>query len=140
MKLYKKYVTISDMMEKEKTYWLTRRLKELGKTKTDFAKCLDVNNARIYELENGRWKLQVNHIKKAADFLEFDRVAFLDFISGDITEEELWSYKKPEEISSEDLALLRAVKLAVARPQTTETAQNTAQPPATPQPSKGRGR
>ncbi len=107
-------------MNKEvKKHWLTRRLKELGKTKSDFAKKLDVNNARIYELENGLWKLQVSHIKKAAEFLEFDRTAFLDFISGDITEDELWNYEKPVKITDEDLALLKAVKSIASRPQTT---------------------
>ncbi len=105
------------MNEEVKKHWLTRRLKELGKTKADFAKKLDVNNARIYELENGLWKLQVSHIKKAAEFLEFDRTAFLDFISGDITEEELWNYEKPVKITDEDLALLKAVKSIASRPQ-----------------------
>lgn len=45
------------------------------------------------DLENGAWRFQVAHIRKAAKFLEFDRTAFLDFISGDITEEELWNYQ-----------------------------------------------
>lgn len=117
------------MIKDDKTHWLTRRLKELGKTKTDFAKCLDVNNARIYELENGLWKFQVSHIRKAAEFLEFDCVKFLDFVSGDITEEDLWQAKPEPKISEEDLALLRAVKSIAARQETTPAPQNTSQPP-----------
>lgn len=117
------------MNEEVKKHWLTRRLKELGKTKADFAKKLDVNNARIYELENGLWKLQVSHIKKAAEFLEFDRTAFLDFISGDITEEELWNYEKPVKITDEDLALLKAVKSIASRPQASNDSSDSEKSP-----------
>lgn len=115
------------MIEEEKKHWLTKRLKELGKSKTEFAKALGVNGARIYELENGLWKLQVSHIKKAAEFLQFDRMAFLDFVSGDITEEQLWSYQPQTEISVEDMELLKAVKTIYARPREAETAKNIAQ-------------
>lgn len=120
------------MNEEVKKHWLTRRLKELGKTKADFAKKLDVNNARIYELENGLWKLQVSHIKKAAEFLEFDRTAFLDFISGDITEEELWNYEKPVKITDEDLALLKAVKSIASRPQAPNDSSDSEKSPTIP--------
>ena len=119
---------------------MTRRLKELHKTKADFARVLDANPARIYELENDLWKLQVSHVKKAAEFLEFDRTAFLDFLSGDITEEELWNYKPQEEISSEDMRLLQAVKTIYTRPQAADQTQDSAQSPALPPKDKERSR
>ena len=128
------------MTEDKKIHWLTRRLKELRKTKADFARVLDANPARIYELENDLWKLQVSHVKKAAEFLEFDRTAFLDFLSGDITEEELWNYKPQTEISSEDLRLLQAVKTIYSRPQAEDQAQDPAQSAALPSKDKGQSR
>ena len=48
-------------------------------------------------------------IKPTADFLGFDRISFLDFLSGEITEEQLWD-KKPIILTDQDLAILRAVK------------------------------
>ena len=128
------------MTEDKKIHWLTRRLKELHKTKADFARVLDANPARIYELENDLWKLQVSHVKKAAEFLEFDRTAFLDFLSGDITEEELWNYKPQEEISSEDMRLLQAVKTIYTRPQAADQTQDSAQSAALPPKDKERSR
>ena len=97
-------------MKSNSVFWLTRRLNEINKTKLELASALGINSTRFSELEKGQWEFQVSHLKKVAEFLEFDRTAFLDFISGDITEEELWNYQRPETISAEDMALLKAVK------------------------------
>lgn len=115
-------------MEKDQDFWLTRRLKELGKTQAGLAEVIGVDRARISEIKTGRWSIQTHQIKTAAAYLEFDRTAFLDFISGDITEEELWSYKAPETVSAEDMALLRAVKSIASREAQEETSQNTVKP------------
>jgi transcriptional regulator with XRE-family HTH domain len=96
-------------MNKEKTNWLSRRLKELGKTKKELAESINVNPVRLTDYENGIWRFQVDHIKPVADFLNFDRMALLDFISGDITEEQLWN-TKPDIITESDRALLQAFK------------------------------
>ena len=49
-------------------------------------------------------------------------MAFLDFVSGEISEDELWRAEPPIKITDEDLALLKAVKTVASRPQaTTET-------------------
>lgn len=115
-------------MEKEnEIHWLTRRLAELGKSKRQLALTIHVHPARMNDLENGTWRFQTSQIRKAAEFLEFDRTAFLDFISGDITEEELWNYKKPIEISEDDYALLKAVKSLATRPTETHAIENTNQ-------------
>lgn len=114
------------MTEDKKTHWLTRRLKELGKNKIQLANVLGIDRARLSELDV-RWKFQTEHIKKAADFLEFDRMAFLDFVSGDITEDELWNSKPPLQISEEDLVLLRAVKSIAIRKETEEKTSDNAQ-------------
>lgn len=107
-------------MNKEgKIFWLERRLSELGKTKRDFAHLLGVSQSRFNDLEAGKWRFQAAHISKAAKFLEFDRMAFLDFVSGEISEDELWKAEPPIKITQEDLALLKAVKTVAARPQTT---------------------
>lgn len=119
------------MTEDKKTHWLTRRLKELGKNKIQLANVLGIDRARLSELDV-RWKFQTEHIKKAADFLEFDRMAFLDFVSGDITEDELWNSKPPLQISEEDLVLLRAVKSIATRKETANEAQDTTQPQTLP--------
>lgn len=116
------------MEEKTKIHWLTRRLTELGKSKRQLALTIHVHPARMNDLENGTWRFQASQIRKAAEFLEFDRTAFLDFISGDLTEEELWNYKKPIEVSEEDYALLKAVKSLATRPTETNATENTAQP------------
>lgn len=96
------------MIEK-KTTWLSRRLKEIGKTKLELAERIGCNSTRFAELEAGKWKFQTNQIKPTADFLGFDRISFLDFLSGEITEEQLWD-KKPIILTDQDLAILRAVK------------------------------
>ena len=92
----------------------------------------------ISELEKGMWKFQVSHLKKVAEFLEFDRTAFLDFVSGDITEEELWNYQKPEEISPEDIALLKAVKSLASRQETAQDVKNPSQSATIPPKTKER--
>lgn len=92
------------------TFWLERRLKELKKTRRQLAKLLGVSYARLSDLKNGTWKFQAAHIKKTADFLEFNRMAFLDFISGDITEEELWKTPVDVEITPEEKEILRMIR------------------------------
>lgn len=116
-------------MTDKRTHWLTRRLEELNKTKIELASVLGINRARISEIEAGRWQFQTRHIKKAAEYLEFDPMAFLDFISGDITEEELWNYEKPVKITDEDLALLKAVKSIASRPQETGDSKDSEKSP-----------
>lgn len=99
----------------DKSRWLTRRLKELHKSKRQLALKIGVNPARMNDLENGTWNFQASHIRKVAEYLEFDCTAFLDFISGDITEDELWNYTPPQKITNEDIELLKAIKKLVAR-------------------------
>lgn len=117
------------MVESKETHWLTRRLNELGKSKRQLALLLEVNPTRMNDLVNGVWRFQASHIRKAAEFLEFDRTAFLDFVSGDITEEELWNSKPPVQISEEDLVLLKAVKSIATRPTAEEKASDNAKSP-----------
>lgn len=119
-------------MKNDSVFWLTRRLNEIRKTKLELAAVLGINSTRFSELEKGMWKFQVSHLKKVAEFLEFDRTAFLDFISGDITEEELWNYQKPEEVSAEDMALLKAVKSLASRQETPQDVKNPSQPATIP--------
>jgi transcriptional regulator with XRE-family HTH domain len=106
-------------MNEEKTYWLSKRLKELGKTKRELAEIINISSARLTDYENGGWRFQVEHIKPTADFLGFDRTALLDFISGDISEKELWE-RKPEVITESDRQLLQAFK-AMATAQTSHS-------------------
>ncbi len=125
-------------MRNDSNFWLTRRLNEINKTKIELASVLGINSTRFSELEKGQWKFQVSHLKKVSEFLEFDRTAFLDFISGDITEDELWNYQKPESISAEDLALLKAVKSLALRQETTQDVKNTSQSAEIPKKTKER--
>ena len=118
--------------------WLERRLKELNKTKKDFALYLGIQQSHVSAILSGIRKIQSTEIKKVAEFLDFDRTAFLDFVSGDITEEELWKTKKPIKITEEDLALLKAVKSIATRPQTTEEAANPSQSPELPKKERER--
>lgn len=114
-------------MDSEKVFWLTRRLKEIKKNKQGLAAYIGVNATRFSELEKGIWKFQAAHIKKVAEFLEFDRTAFLDFISGDITEDQLWNYQPPKQISEDDIRLLDAVKSLASRKETTENTSDPSQ-------------
>ena len=91
-------------------HWLSRRLKELKKSKRQLALLLDVHPTRMNDLEKGTWKFQVAHIKKAAKFLEFEKEAFLDFIAGDISEKELWEYQPRITVTQKEFDLLNAVK------------------------------
>lgn len=104
-------------MTEKKTFWLSKRLKEIDKTKVELAQSLGIASVRLTELEQGRWKFQAGHIRKAANFLNFDTDAFLDFVAGDITEEQLWAAKPPLKITEQDLQLLQAVK-SLATPKT----------------------
>lgn len=125
-------------MNKMKKHWLDRRLEELNKTKKDFALCLGIHQSHVSAMLSGIRKIQASEIKKAAEFLEFDRTAFLDFISGDISEEELWSYQKPEMVSAEDMALLKAVKSLASRQETAQDVKNPSQPATLPAKTKER--
>lgn len=112
-------------MTEKKTFWLSKRLKEIDKTKVELAKSLGIASVRLTELEQGRWKFQASHIRKAAEFLNFDTYAFLDFIAGDITEEQLWAAKPPVKITDQDLQLLQAVKsLATPKEATNDIADS----------------
>lgn len=64
-------------------------------------------------------------IKKVAKYINFDKTAFLDFVSGDITEDQLRNAKPPLEISEDDLQLLRAVKTIATRSTDEEEVKNT---------------
>ena len=114
-------------MTEKKTFWLSKRLKEIDKTKVDLAKNLGIASVRLTELEQGRWKFQASHIRKAAKFLNFDTYAFLDFIAGDITEEQLWAAKPPVQITEQDLQLLKAVKSLATPKETTDTSADSDQ-------------
>lgn len=131
------------MSEENKTHWLPRRLKEVGKTKVGLAKELGINQARLSDLENGEWRFQVSHVKKAAEYLEFDRTAFLDFLSGDITEDELWNSKKPLNISDEELRILSAIRDIIphqTREEKTDATENSSQSAKIPPANNGRSR
>lgn len=125
-------------MDNLKKHWLERRLDDLNKTKKDFASCLGIQQSHVSAILSGIRKIQAAEIKKTAEFLEFDRTAFLDFISGDITEEELWNYQKPEEVSSEDIALLKAVKSLASRQEAAQDIKNPSQPATLPTKTKER--
>ncbi|MBO7243889.1 MAG: helix-turn-helix transcriptional regulator [Alphaproteobacteria bacterium] len=98
-------------------HWLTRRLKELKKSKRQLALLLNVHPTRMNDLEKGDWKFQVTHIKKTAKFLEFEKEAFLDFIAGDISESELWNYQPRICVSQEEFNLLKAIKEVLKKDQ-----------------------
>lgn len=98
-------------------HWLTRRLKELKKSKRQLALLLNVHPTRMNDFEKGDWKFQVTHIKKTAKFLEFEKEAFLDFIAGDISESELWNYQPRICVSQEEFNLLKAIKEVLKKDQ-----------------------
>lgn len=104
--------------------WLSRRLKQIGKTKMDMADTIHVPYPRLTDLEKGKWNFQLKHIKKAAEFLGFDQSAFIDFLNGEITEEELYN-KKAINISDADIRLLQAIKSVTAETQNGSKAENT---------------
>lgn len=120
--------------------WLERRLKELNKTKKDFALFLGIQQSHVSAILSGIRKIQASEVKKTAEFLEFDRTAFLDFISGDITEDQLWNYTPPQQISDEDLNLLKAVKTIVTRPAAPDVASDSQKSPALPGRTSDEGR
>lgn len=126
-------------MNKEcQKHWLERRLNELGKTKKGFAECLGIRQPHVSAILSNIRKIQAEEIKKTAEFLEFDRTAFLDFISGDITEGELWNYQTPETVSAEDMALLKAVKSLASRQETPQDVKDHQKSAAIPSKSKER--
>lgn len=112
-------------MEKN-TLWLTKRLKELGKTKLDMAYFLQIPYPRLSDLEKGKWNFQLKHIKKASEYFGFDQSAFIDFLNGEITEEELYN-RKSIAITDADLKLLQAIKSVAASTQNENKAENTPQ-------------
>lgn len=106
------------MSNKNEKHWLERRLEELHKTKKDFALYLGIQQSHVSAILNGIRKIQSSEIKKVAEFLKFNRTAFLDFISGDISEEELWNTPLEDNITPEEREILRMIR------QTKETNNN----------------
>lgn len=52
--------------------WIEHRLNEIGKTKGELAKCLDIPAARISDLVNGRRRLLSGELLPIADFLDMN--------------------------------------------------------------------
>lgn len=114
-------------MTEKKTFWLARRLAELHKSGRQLAFHLDISPTRLYEIQHGKWSFQTEHIRKAAEFLNFDSLTFLDFLSGQATEEQLWAAKPQIKISDEDMRLLAAVKSLAIRKEEAYTSENTSE-------------
>ncbi len=96
-------------MKEKKINWLSRRLSEVGKTKKELAAVLDVFPTKLSEYEYGIWNFKISHVNKVAEFLNFDRTAFLDFLSGDITEQELFNTPKNESASGYDRQIMAEI-------------------------------
>lgn len=113
-------------MNNEKKYqWLERRLAELGKRNYELADYLGLQHNKISQIKAGAYNFQLEHLSSVAEFLKFDKAAFLDFIAGKITEDQLWNTKPPIKISDTDLALLNAVKsIATQAPDAKESQVN----------------
>lgn len=111
-------------MTEKKNFWLSRRLAELHKSGRQLASFLGISPTRLYEIQHGKWSFQTEHIRKAAEFLNFDSLTFLDFLSGQATEEQLWAAKPPVKISDDDLKLLQAVKSLAGNKTETENNQD----------------
>ena len=73
-----------------RVFWLYRRLEEIGKTRQDLADALGVSVNRFSEMAKNKWKFGVKHLESAANVLNFNKTALADFISGTISEEQLW--------------------------------------------------
>lgn len=128
-------------MNNEKKYqWLERRLAELGKRNYELADCLGIQHNKISQIKAGAYNFQPEHLSSVAEFLEFDKAAFLDFIAGKITEEQLWNIKPPVKISDTDLALLNAVKSIATQAANAKEGQANANTPAISAKDKENGR
>jgi transcriptional regulator with XRE-family HTH domain len=104
--------------------WIETRLNELGQSKRKLAEYIGVRADRINMFQNGTWRFQICHIKKLAEFLKLDRLALIDFLSGDISEEELLN-TKPVNVSQKDIELLNAIKYFAKDSNNEEKTQNT---------------
>lgn len=104
---------------KKNRMWLEKRLAELGKKNYQLADVLGIQHNKISQIKAGAYNFQPEHLSSVAEFLKFDKSAFIDFVAGKITEEQLWAAKPPVKISDQDLQLLQAVK-SLATPKETE--------------------
>lgn len=103
----------------KKTLWLEKRLAELGKKNYQLADALGIQHNKISQIKAGQYNFQPEHLSSVAEFLKFDKAAFIDFVAGKITEEQLWAAKPPMKITEQDLQLLQAVKsLATTKAET----------------------
>ena len=113
------------MTDNKKRLWLEKRLAELGKKNYQLADALGIQHNKISQIKVGAYNFQPEHLSSVAEFLEFDKAAFIDFVAGKITEEQLWAAKPPVKITDQDLQLLQAVKsLATPKEATNDIADS----------------
>lgn len=93
------------------TSWLEKRLKELGKKNYELADVLGLQHNKISQIKAGSYNFQPEHLSSVAEFLNFDKGAFIDFIAGKIDQQKLWD-TQPIILTDQDRAILNAVKTA----------------------------
>jgi len=104
--------------------WLEKRLAELGKKNYQLADALGIQHNKISQIKAGQYNFQPEHLSSVAEFLKFDKAAFIDFVAGKITEDELWAAKPPLKITEQDLQLLQAVKSLASSKTETNTSSD----------------
>lgn len=60
------------------------RLKELGKTQTELAQYLNIDNARLSEILNGKRTVQGREVAPLANFLHLNIQKFAQYVAGQI--------------------------------------------------------
>lgn len=64
--------------------FIKNRLKELGKTQTELAQYLNIDNARLSEILNGKRTVQGREVAPLAKFLKINIEKFAQYVAGQI--------------------------------------------------------
>jgi len=73
--------------------WIDHRLKELGKTKAEYARSLGVSPTRVSEMSRGKRRMLASEVLRTAMFMELPPVVVLALCSEEDDLEQLKSNK-----------------------------------------------
>lgn len=90
--------------------FIKERLAQLGKTQRELATVLKIDPPHLSAIFSGIRQIKAKEVAPLAEFLQFDKTAFVDFLAGTITEEELCQAKPPTKISPAEQEILNIIR------------------------------
>lgn len=89
--------------------FIKARLKKMGKTQKELAKCLGIQPPHVNAIFSGIRLIKASEIVPIAKFLKIDIADFARFIAGEIKEDEI---KDEQNYTVEELEIIKAIRRA----------------------------